>query len=573
MSKEIIRKMSAFALIFFFAFLVYIIDNRILWHYTKSYLVYDLQNRDVKIDMRKNVVWNIAAVLVFLLMLLGEILAVAAVVSLDMLPNAYLIILIGIFVLLSLTVGLLLFWKGRKTGKIRKLLACVLAAVILCGCAVITTVASDVVRTLQATRQEAEETAVRAVYVLADDPAQSLEDTAGYTYGYLKNYEESCTQQVLQEVSSCVGGQVSTAGYNNAFSMARALLENRIDAVILNGGYISILEDSEEFENFSGYVKVLALIEIDETQELAEEATEPSSEEAPTETTEPATSEPTQPAIGTVDYGALEPFVVYVSGSDSYDSEIVMNSRSDVNILAVVNPLTKQILLLNTPRDYYVANTSGNGAQDKLTHCGIYGTGCSMKTLGNLYDVEISYFVRINFTGFKKLIDAMGGITVYSDYAFTAITRTPIAEGENHLTGQEALDFARERYTLPDGDNERGRHQMQVITAVIEKATSGTTIIANYSQIMASVEGMFSMNIPAEMISNLVKLQLTDMARWNVVSYAATGTPSNEECYSAPGMELSVILPSQSSVSRASRLIDMVFAGEMLTEEVVNSVT
>jgi anionic cell wall polymer biosynthesis LytR-Cps2A-Psr (LCP) family protein len=114
---------------------------------------------------------------------------------------------------------------------------------------------------------------------------------------------------------------------------------------------------------------------------------------------------------------------------------------------------------------------------------------------------------------------------------------------------------------------------MQVITAVIEKATDGSTIISNYSDIMASVEGMFSMNIPVEMIGNLMKMQLTDMARWNIVSYSATGTDAMEECYSVPGMELSVIKPSNASVSKAIRLIDMVCEGELLTEEVVNSIS
>ena len=262
--------------------------------------------------------------------------------------------------------------------------------------------------------------------------------------------------------------------------------------------------------------------------------------------------------------------MVYLSGSDSYEDEVIQDGRSDVNILVAVNPMTKQILLLNTPRDYYVQNTAGGYQRDKLTHCGLYGIGCSMDTLGNLYDIDVDYYVRINFSGFKKMIDALGGITVYSDYAFTAITRTDIQEGENHLTGQQALDFARERYTLPGGDNERGRHQMQVITAVIEKATSGTTIISNYSDIMASVEGMFTMNVPMELVSELMKMQLSDMARWNIVSYAVTGGDSMEECYSVMGQDLSVIIPYESSVSKASRLIDMVYSGEILTEEVIS---
>lgn len=524
--------------------------------------------------MKRNKLWNFIYIGMFLLMLLMEVLAIISLIRLDMLPTLYLIALIGVFAVLSLVVGLLLFFKRGKSGKGRTVAAIILAALVVCGCVVIRTVASDVIETLKATSEETPGPAVRGIYVLSANRAETLEDTTGYTYGYVKDYDVACTQQVLKEISLHTGDQISTAGYTNSFLMVKALLENRIDAVILNAGFVSILEDTEEFSDFSSHVRVLSWVEVEESEEAATEPVDTvPEEEMPEETTEPAPAEPSQPQLGEVDYEALEPFIVYVSGSDSYDSEIVMNSRSDVNILAVVNPLTKQILLLNTPRDYYVENTAGGGKLDKLTHCGLYGTSCSMKTLGNLYDAQIDYYVRINFTGFKKLIDAMGGVTVYSDYAFTAITRTPIKEGENHLNGQQALDFARERYTLKGGDNDRGKHQMQVITAVIEKATNGTTILSNYKQIMDSVEGMFSMNVPMEMIRNLLKLQLTDMARWNVVSYAATGTNSMEECYSAAGIELSVIKPSQSSVSKAKRLIDMVWEGELLTEEVINSIT
>ena len=519
--------------------------------------------------MRKNILWNLIYGLILLGMLLGAFLAVRAVLQLNMLPQSYVQALGGIFGLFVLLVGVMLFGKGKKAGKGRRIVACVLAILMIGSCAVITTVANDVLKTLNATNSQEDGKAVRAVYVLKDSKVRSLEDTKGFTYGYVKYYDEACTQQVLEEVNRKTDGNFSTAGYTNAFLMAKALQEGRIDAMILNGGYLSILEDTEAFSDYSSLVRILAVVEVQEPEET--QPTEPKEEilELPEE---PEQTEPSQPEIGEVDYESLQPFMVYVSGSDSYDSEIIMNSRSDVNILAAINPRTKQILLVNTPRDYYVENTSGGGKLDKLTHCGLYGTSCSMKTLGNLYDADISYYVRINFSGFKKLIDALGGVTVYSDYAFTAITRTPIQEGENHLTGQEALDFARERYTLKGGDNERGKHQMQVITAVIEKATDGSTILSNYSDIMASVEGMFSMNIPVEMIGNLMKMQLTDMAKWNIVSYAATGTDAMEECYSVPGMELSVIKPSNASVSKAIRLIDMVCEGELLTEEVINSI-
>ena len=346
--------------------------------------------------------------------------------------------------------------------------------------------------------------------------------------------------------------------------------------MILNGGFAEILEETKEFFDFSTRTKILAQIPVDgpeielQIEDVMPEMAEP---EAVTAATEEASVETEPVPAETVEsYSVMDPFLVYISGSDSHD-KMLTSGRSDVNILAAVNPKTKQVLLINTPRDYYVSNSAGGGEKDKLTHCGLYGINCSMTTLGNLYSEEIAYYVQLNFTGFKKLIDAMGGITVYSDYAFTAIQRTDIREGENQLTGQQALDFARERKTLAGGDNDRGKHQMQVIEAVIRKATSGTTIISNYSDIMASIEGMFTMNIPAEMISSLVKMQLSDMSRWNIVAYSATGSNSFEKCYSLPDMDLAVIIPYNTSVSKATRLIDMVFAGEMLTEEVINSMT
>ena len=512
--------------------------------------------------MKKVPVLRILGVIGVLIMLATEITAMTAVIRLNMLPVGYLALLIGLFVSFDAVIVFLLLWKESKR---RKIAALVLMVLLICGSVVIRTVASDVRQTIEATTQEELSAASRSVYVLNENTAQGLPDTRGYTYGYVNHYDENCTQQVLEEVNRQTNGQVITAGFNTPLLMVDALLENRIDAVILSDGYVSILEEMTGYATLSEAVRVLAAVEVEEGVDA--ETVETERVDIPEETTQPTVPVSDESTGNTV----LEPFIVYLSGSDSYDDEVVQNGRSDVNILVAVNPATKQILLLNTPRDYYVENTAGYYQRDKLTHCGLYGIGCSMETLGYLYDVDINYYVRINFSGFKKLIDALGGVTVYSDYAFTAICRTDIAEGENHLTGQQALDFARERYTLPGGDNERGRHQMQVITAVIEKATSGTTIISNYSDIMASVEGMFTMNIPMEMISNLMKMQLSDMARWNIVSYAATGVDAMEECYSFMGMDLSVLIPYESSVSKASRLIDMVFAGETLTAEIISN--
>lgn len=521
--------------------------------------------------MKRRFLWTWLFAAFFVLMLAVEAVAVVKLYHLDMLPPAYLMVLTAILAVFSLGIGLLAFIRAWRPAKARRIIAAVLAILLTCGCAAIATVAGDVMKTLEAMTRDFLEIPTREVYVLAEDPVQELEESVSYTYGYLKNYDETCTQEALEKIANRVGREPSTAGFTNIATMVQALLDHRIDAIVLNGGLISLLEDTDEFSDFSRKTKVLAQIRVEEEALTGEVQFSQAEETLPPEETYDV-QEQTEPVTESVDFSELKPFVVYVSGSDSYDTEVVKYGRSDVNILAVVNPLTKQVLLISTPRDYYVDTTAKHGEKDKLTHCGIYGTNCSMRTLGRLYGVDIEYFVRINFSGFKKFIDALDGVTVYSDYAFTAITRTDIKEGENHLTGQQALDFARERATLPGGDNDRGKNQMKVITAVIDKATSGTTIISNYSDIMESVEGMFTMNVPPELISELMKMQLNDMARWNVVSYAATGYYAQMETYSMPGVELSVLEPNYASIRKAARLIDMVYAGELLTEEVINSI-
>lgn len=518
--------------------------------------------------MKKKLLWNIILILVFALLLFCEVLTVVTVIRLNMLPDLYLLAVVGVLALFTLLIGLMLFVPGKRPGRGRRIAACVLTLIMACGCAVITTVATDVMRTLASSSQMEETTATREIYVRMNDEAQELGDIAAYTVGYVKNYDDECTRQVIEAVNAESGVPVATAGYTNMFTMVSALLENRIDAMILNSGYVTFLEETEEFYDFSTQARILAEVQVVEPEGTMEDPMDVEEEEVTTEATEPEETEP----AGEDGFQTLEPFVVYVSGSDTRSS-LLKGGRSDVNILAVVNPMTKQVLLVNTPRDYYIKNSAGNWARDKLTHCGIYGINCSMKSLGKLYDQKVDYYVQINFSGFRKLINAMGGITVYSDKTFTAMKRSQIVEGMNELNGQQALDFARDRKSHRDGDNARGRNQMQVIKAVIQKATSGTTILSNYSSIMESLEGMVAMNVPSELIGDLMKMQLSDMAQWNVVTYAATGYNDGAECYSAPGMKLSVIQPYSSSVSNATTLMDMVLAGEILTEEVVSGIT
>ena len=257
---------------------------------------------------------------------------------------------------------------------------------------------------------------------------------------------------------------------------------------------------------------------------------------------------------------------MYLSGSDTR-SKMLATSRSDVNILVVVNPKSKQILLLNTPRDYYVANPAGGGALDKLTHCGIYGIGCSVGALSNLYRVPVNYYAQINFTGFETLIDAVGGVTVHSDSAYTMrVTHYEIAKGDNHLDGKKALAFVRDRFSFASGDRQRGQNQMIVLSAVINKLTTGT-IIMHHAQILNSLQGMFITNLSSDEISDLVKMQLSDGADWNVKTFAVTGGDGSEFTYSIPSMRAYVMLPDENYVSRGIELVQRVLAGDTLTKE------
>ena len=261
-----------------------------------------------------------------------------------------------------------------------------------------------------------------------------------------------------------------------------------------------------------------------------------------------------------------EPFVIYLSGVDTR-GELTEKARSDVNILAAVNPVTKRVALINTPRDYYV-DLAGTDSKDKLTHAGLYGVETSMATLGNLYGVNVDQYLRINFAGFISIIDALGGVDVYSDQAFTSVGSpgyydpTTFIEGWNHLDGKAALAFARERHAFASGDIQRGINQMKVIDAMLNKIKS-PALLMGFSKIMDAASDCFVTSFSQDQISALVRMQLSDFAEWDIESYTVTGTSSSStKCYSAKGQKLYVMKPDDASVSKAKEMIASVLGGE-----------
>lgn len=361
------------------------------------------------------------------------------------------------------------------------------------------------------------------VYVLEDDPAQELKDTAGYPFGALEDEEG------LALLEQALGQAPSWEGYPTPFALADALRKGECRAVLLEEAYQRSLSDARGYEwTETGMRKVGSLqMEKEETVSLA----------APE--------------------GEQESFLLYLSGNDTF-GDVSTLSRSDVNILAAVNIRTKKMTLVATPRDFYVSFSQTGGAKDKLTHAGIYGVEASVDALENLYGLDISYYLRMNFTGFVEVIDALGGVSVYSDREFTVENIRTYQEGYNQLTGIEALAFARERMSFPEGDYQRAKNQMEVIRAVAEKASS-PALLENLSKVLDAVEGNFQTNLPRDQILALAPALAGD---WDISSYTTSGWSDYRETYSMPGAELYVILPDEASVEEAASLLKETLEGE-----------
>ena len=250
-------------------------------------------------------------------------------------------------------------------------------------------------------------------------------------------------------------------------------------------------------------------------------------------------------------------FNIYISGIDTYGS-ISTVSRSDVNIIMTVNMNTHKILLTTTPRDAYVKIPGGGADQyDKLTHAGIYGVETSEQTLENLYGIKIDYYARINFTSFLKLIDQLGGVTVHNDQAFTSLHgKFDFPVGDIQMNSEQALGFVRERYSLDGGDNDRGKNQEKVISAIVNKLASLNSV-SNFTSIVNNLQDSVQTNMSLDTINALANTQLDSGSKFTVTSQAVTGTGSTGQLtsYAMPNSSLYMMKLDDSSVASASQAI------------------
>lgn len=455
------------------------------------------------------------------------------VVLLDMLPAKYLaMIALILFFLWCITFTTQM--ARRKKGLLGKVFSLLMVCVLSFGTFYVAKT-NNIVAMITGGSYQIDK---MVVAVRMDDAAEVLEDAMDYSFGVQFEQGGDNMQAAVNDIQDVLGEEISAVECGSVQEQAEALLDGNVDAIIYNKAYTDLMENA--VEDYSDNIRIIY-----------------------------ETSIRVQLDIGNSTDNSLTkaPFTVYISGIDVY-GEVSETSRSDVNIIAVVNPKTHQILLVTTPRDYYVEIPGiSKGQKDKLTHAGIYGIDASMRTLSELYETEINYYVRLNFTSLIDIVDILGGVDVYSELEFTTGQESGcivnVEEGYNHFNGEQALAFSRERHSLADGDNQRGKNQQAVITAMIKKMLSPTMLL-KANGILNEVGEDVETNISQSQLNSLVKYQLNTNSKWTIRSVAAEGTGTQDYCYSSGEMLLYVTVPDSANVREIIDLVNVVEEGRML---------
>lgn len=422
------------------------------------------------------------------------------VIKLDMLPNKFLYPLI-ILLLLIMVIGTIFIFKNKKYNIIFLVLFIILDIVSIIGIIYIDKTLNfmDVINVDLNEKEEYQlltinnnNSSIKTIGIYASD------ENINKVLEYYRQYE--------------------IKKYTDITLLFEDLSDGKIDSVLVNENVNDLLEGDLSYLNLDLKIK-------DSRSILVSQETVP---------------------VKVVDVTNTK-FNVYICGGDK-EGNIDRKMNTDVNMIMSVDPVNKKILLTSIPRDYYVTLATKN-KKDKLTHAGYYGINESIKTIENLLDIEINYYIKTNFTSIKKIIDAIGGIDVYSDYKLC--TRNYCYnKGYNHMDGDKALVFARERYHYADGDIQRVKNQQNVVKGIFKKVTSSKTIISKYTNILDSLGGTLKTNLSDDSIRRIVKMQLNDMAEWKIESQNLVGTGKlTHETYTFPSLNLYVMVPNNKSLN------------------------
>ena len=367
-----------------------------------------------------------------------------------------------------------------------------------------------------------------SIAVLADSPIDNISQVTSVMGP--TGTDKDNIQQLMNDLKASQNKELTVEESSSYLAAYKSLLAGDTKAIILNSVFENIIES--EYPDYASKIKKIYTKGLTKTVETPKDVKGDS-------------------------------FNVYISGIDTY-GPISSVSRSDVNIIMTVNRETKKILLTTTPRDSYVPIADGgNNQKDKLTHAGIYGVDASIHTLENLYGIDLNYYARLNFTSFLKLIDLLGGVDVYNDQDFTSRHgKFHFPVGNVHLDSEQALGFVRERYSLADGDRDRGRNQQKVIVAILQKLTS-TEALKNYDGIIKGLQDSIQTNMPLETMMNLVNAQLESGGTYKINSQDLKGTGRMDlPSYAMPESSLYMMEISDSSLESVKAAINDVMEGK-----------
>lgn len=450
-------------------------------------------------------------------LLIVSVLVLVLVYFINVLPLEYFIVLVILVLITDLFAIMLLLSKGRIRNVIGILLTIILLILMIFGI-------TYELNTLDFLKQfgfNSYKTENYNVIVLDSSEYDELEDLNDLSIAHLDLDTHKGLQNAVADIkkeikfTSLVGEDIS--------DLIEMLESDETSAIILESAQLSIIEE----ENKEFYDSIRIIWSTDVEIEIAK--------------------------IGESVDVTKDSFNILISGIDTYGS-ITKVSRSDVNILVTVNPSTHSILLTSIPRDYYVLLPEFN-EYDKLTHAGIYGIETSVSAVENLLDTTINYYIKVNFTSLIDIVDALGGITVESNYDFTTQDGYHFTKGTNELNGKEALSFARERKAFADGDRIRGQNQELILASLINKAMSAS-IITNYVDLLNALDDKFVTNITDEEITDFIKKQISEMPSWNINAISLDGSNAYDYTYSYKSQKLYVMKPYEESVLNAKEQIN-----------------
>jgi len=432
---------------------------------------------------------------------------------LNVVPLKYMLIVVVVLVLLELLLIKLMFSKRKYKRLISYIISSIISLFLLLG-------SIYEINTLGFFGNFGKynyKTLNYNVLVLNDSSYKEIKDLKNKTIGVLIDDHEEDTKNAIKELEKKI--KFKKEEYDNSFDLIESLIARDLDAILIEESKYTIL--TEENSDLANDLKVLYTVSIDVKVENINKEVDVTKES----------------------------FNIYISGVDSY-GKITSVSRSDVNIVATVNPDTNEVVLTSIPRDYYVQLHGTTGYKDKLTHAGIYGIDKSVQTIEDLLDIDINYYVKVNFTSLIKVVDELDGITVNSNYSFTSMDGYRYTKGINELNGKEALSFVRERKAFEGGDRVRGENQQLVLAAIIDKALS-PKIITKYNNLLNALEGKFLTNMNDSDITSLIKRQLEDNKSWNISFINLDGSDGYDYTYSHSASKLYVMIPDEESVESA----------------------